>query len=174
MTKDYLNKYKKNKIISNLSIIITSLIIALSINFLILDNSNFWKNLKSSVLEAQEQNKKADLYLENNKWNLILKNSKNINQAKSLSFSISYNPENVEITNIECNSNELIKIENTPWIKAIIINYKTNKDIKSKSKICKIKYNKKENKSEQLNLINSNFTDKTWEVFLLSTSWITF
>jgi hypothetical protein len=174
MTKDYLNKYKKNKIISNLSIIITSLIIALSINFLILDNSNFWKNLKSSVLEAQEQNKKADLYLENNKWNLILKNSKNINQAKSLSFSISYNPENVEITNIECNSNELIKIENTPWIKAIIINYQTNKNINSKSEICKIKYNKNENKSEQLNLINSNFTDKTWEVFLLSTSWITF
>jgi hypothetical protein len=68
----------------------------------------------------------------------------------------------------------LIKIENTPWIKAIIVNYKYLKNINKNTHICKIKYKKKENKSEQLNLVNSNFTDKTWEVFLLTTSGITF
>jgi amino acid permease len=114
MANDYFKKYKKNKTIGNLTIVIASLIIALSINFLILDNSNFGSNLKSSVLEAKEKNNKADLILENNKSEIILKNTKQINNTKSLSFSINYNPENVEITSINCNSDELIKIENTP------------------------------------------------------------
>jgi hypothetical protein len=40
--------------------------------------------------------------------------------------------------------------------------------------ILKIENIKKENISEQLNLINSNFTDNSWENFLLTTSGITF
>ena len=174
MAKDFLNEYKKNKTIWNITIVIASLIIALSINFFILDNSKFWSNLKSSVLEAGQNNTKADLVLENKNQKIILKNSKKLNNIKSLSFSIIYNPENISIENIECNSNKLIKIENQEGIKAIIVNYDTPKNIEKNSEICKIKTSKKETKSEQLNLINSNFTDITWETYLLTTSWITF
>jgi len=174
MAKDFLNEYKKNKTIWNITIVVASLIIALSINFLVLDNSDFWTNLKTSVIEAGQNNQKADLILENQNWNITLKNSKKLNNTKSLSYSIIYNPENVEIKSIECNSNNLVKIENQEWIKAIIINYDNPININKNTKICTINTSKKELKSEQLNLINSNFTDTTWETYLLTTSWITF
>ncbi len=174
MSKDFLKKYKKSKIISNITIIIISIIIAFAINFLVLDKSNFWNNIKTSILDIKNQQNKADLFFKKNNNQIILKNSKILNNTKSLSFSLIYNPENIEIKSINCNSNNLIKIENTPWIKAIIVNYNNPINITKNTHICKINILKKQIKSEQLNLINSNFTTKTWETFLLTTSGITF
>ncbi len=174
MTKNFLKQYKKSKIFSNLNIIAFSLVLALAINFFIIDNINIWKNLKTSVLEAKNTEKKAQLFLETQKNNIILKNSKDLKNVKDLSFSLSYNPNNIKIEKIFCkNSTNIIKIENTPGISSFIIKY-NNLSLNNNSNICKINLTKKEKKSEQINLINSNFSDNTWETFLLTTSWVTF
>ncbi len=174
MSKNFLKKYENKKRLSNITIIVLAIIIAFSINFFIIDNSQTWINLKTSVLDTKNIVNKADLYIEKNNSNsIILRNSKNLKNTKSLSFSLIYNPENLNIKKIKCNSNDLIKIENQAWIKAIIINYNKDINIQANTKICNINIEKKNNNPEEINLINSNFTDKTWETFLLSTSWIT-
>jgi len=174
MSKNFLKKYENKKRISNITIIVLAIIIAFSINFLIIDNSKTWTNLKTSILDAKNISHKADLYIEKNNSNsIILKNSKILNNIKSLSYSLIFNPEKLKIKDIKCNSNNLIKIENQAWIKAIIINYNKNINIWANTDICNINIQKENNSSQEINLINSNFTDKTGETFLLSTSWIT-
>jgi len=171
---DFLKKYKKQKILTNITIVIASLIIALGINFFVIDNSSMGNQFKANVLEVNNNEKKSDLYLENNSWKIILKNSKKLNKVTSISFSIIYNPENVKIKNISCIWDNIVEIWNEKWIKAIIVNFSKNKNIENNSEICKIQTIKNNNNSEQLNLINSNFTDNTWETYLLTTSGITF
>jgi len=170
-----LKKYKKQKKLSNLTIIWLSLVIAFWVNFFVLDKTNISNNLKANILEKEQKNNIWDLFLEKKDNYLVLKTNKNINNIDNLSLSFAYNPENIEIKEIipKLNS-EILDISNTPWIKTIIIQYKSNYTINSFEEILKIKYSKKENKTENLNIINANFTDSSSEIYELSTSWIAF
>ncbi len=173
MSKDFLKKYKKQKLLNNIIIILMSLIIALWINFFVIDKNWLWNNLKANILETKKEKNKADLYLEKNGNTIVLKNSKNLNNVKSLSFSLVFDEEKNKLIEISCNWNNLIKIWEQPWIKTIIINY-VNKTINKNTAICNINIQKTNNLSKELNLINSNFTDNTWETYFLTTSGITF
>jgi len=171
--QDIIKKYRKHKKITNLGIVLTSLVIAFWVNFLLIDWTVTGQNLKASILNANNVEINSDVYFDLEDDKIILKTSKIINNIKNLSFSITYNPENVEIIDI-VSSNNLSEISNEEWIKSIIINFEAEKNINPNESILEINTNKKVQKSENINIINSNFTDNTWENYMLSSSWITF
>lgn len=173
--KDVIWNYKKNKKLNNLFIVLASLVLALSINFLVFDWNSLTNSLKTNVLESNEAKTKADLYLENNNWNIVLNASKKLNNVTNLSLSLVYNPENVELKDFISSLNSNINhFSNTPWITTIIIDFNSAKTFNSWEEVLKIWINKKENLSEQLNIINANFSDIDNQTYLPTTSWITF
>lgn len=171
--QDIFNKYKNHKIFSNIWIILSSLILAFAINFIFIDSTDIWKNLKTNLLNSNSSNIISDIYLKKNWEEISIHLWKNINNCKSLSLSLVYNPENLEITNINSEETIITKIWDTKWLNSIIINY-NNKSIWKNSKVLTFNTKKKINKTENINLINANFIDNTWETYLLTTSWITF
>ena len=171
---DFFEKYRLYKLKNNLSIIWLSLIFAIFINFFVLNNFDT-QNLKTSIIQAEKQENKSDLFFQKQNNNLILKNAYQINNLRNLNFSIVYNPENIEITEIIPKLNSEIQIiSNTPGIITVFIDYKDNFTIPANDKIATIKYNKKKQTTENLNIINANFTDNTDNTYSLTTSGITF
>lgn len=172
--KDFVKKYQKNKLITNINIVLASLVLAFWFNFLLVDNTNLWKSLKTSVLNSQVNEIKSDLYISSENWDLYIFTNKNINNLESLSLSLNYNSENVSI--LETNSSvwDIVNLTNTPWISSIILTNNEVVNLKKWDKIIRLLLDKKEDKTENLNIINANFKDINNETFLLSTSWITF
>ena len=62
--EDIIQKYKKQKRVKNLSIVISSLCLALALKIYISANNIWFDMIKSSVIESSTKNKKADLYME--------------------------------------------------------------------------------------------------------------
>lgn len=172
--KDFLKKYQKQNNMSNLAIIVTSLVLAIWINIFLVDWTDIWNKLKTSVLDSNQSETKADLYVEKNNENIYIKNSKDILEAKNLSFSITYNPELVEIIEVKSDiwENMLLWEKNT-WFDTYLINISWN-DIWKNSNIAEVIISKKQDESTQLNMINANFSDNSDEKYNLSTSGITF
>ena len=147
--KDFLQKYHNKKTISNIGIVLTSLVLAFWINFLLIDWTEIWNNLKTSVLDIETIETKSDLYIENWVNTLIIKNSKDMQQLKNISLWLTYNPSEV-----------LINIE--------------PKNIIKTDDLFEIETKKLVEKSTQINMINANFKDSSESKYNLSTSWITF
>jgi len=167
--KDFFEKYKKAKTTKSLWIIISSLIIAIWINFFVFD-SNIWKSLTADVLWTQNESINWDIFLEKKDNKIILKSNKTMNNIKSFSLSFYYNPENVNITNINSllEKTSITNITNESWLNTVIINFDNQISIKGNSDILSIETNKKEKKAEFLNIWNAYFKDTKWETYLLS------
>jgi len=172
-------QFKKQKIFNQISFVFAAMVIGFGINSFVL-NWDFWNSLKANILETsinKENEKKADIYIEKTQWknsNLMkLISSENIDKVKSLSFSFTYNPEEVEIQDIFPNI-DTTRIENEEWITTFIINNEKVKNIKSGEEIINFYISKKISKTVNLNLINANFTDSTDTKYDLTTSWIIF
>jgi len=172
---DFIKRYQNNRMITNLNIVVLSFVLALWINFFVIDWTSFWKSLKASVLNSQtEVVIKADVYLENDSDWLSLVTWKNISDLNNISVSFTYNPDNLEITEISSDIWEIVNIANNPWINSIILTTNQIKNIKSWEKLLSLKINKKESVSENINVINANFSDTNWQTYSLSTSGLTF
>jgi len=173
--QDILKKYKQHKFISNLGIVVTSLIVAVWINFFVIDSTNIGQNIKTSVLNASINQNLADIYLEK-KWdNIVIKTSKNINNLKSLSFNVSYNPETLIIENITSNiTSQVLNLSNNPWINSVTLILDIVKDINKSEVLAIIKVKKMEEKTENINIFDARFNDNTAQTSLLTTSWISF
>ena len=173
--KDFLEKYKKQKIIWNFLTILWAFVLAFSVNFLFLDWNNFSKNLTTSVLDSSKIGQKADFYLEKTSNKLVIKNSKKMENVKSLAFSLSYDISNLEINKLNSN---FWKVENL-WeknsgIETFILNL-DNKTFEKNEILVEINFSKKNEKlSSIINLFNSNFTDNKNEIYELTTSGISF
>lgn len=178
--EDIIQKYKKEKKIKNISIVITSLALALGLNIL-LSNTDSGKYLKASVLQTQVGTiAKSDLYIENTKssGNILmnLKSSKEITQAKSISFSLVYNKNNVVLKDkkLGLDNAEILNLVDNDGYNTVVINFKNPTNIKAGETLLELVLEKKENKEETLNLVNSNVTDNENNLFMLSTSGISF
>lgn len=178
--EDIIQKYRKEKKIKNLSIIVTSLALALWLN-IALSSTDSWKYLKASVLNNQILvENKSDLVLENvkNSWNLMinLKSSKNIYNAKSISFSIVYNKDNVILKNkkVYIENWNIINLVDNNWFNTLVVNFKNPTNIKSWENIINIILDKKVDNRENINLINANVIDSDNNSFMLSTSGVEF
>lgn len=177
---DIISKYKKEKKLKIIYIISSSFLLALWLN-MILSMTETWQMIKTSVLNSTNiwQKKEAQIYLEKivNPQNTIikLKTSTNIKDIKSFSFSMFYNPENVKIIDIFSNNKEIeiINLSKDNWILSLILNYKNIQDINPNDEILNIVLQKNDNsKTEQLNILETNFTDKNEAIYELTTSWI--
>ena len=119
--KDFLQKYHNKKTISNIGIVLTSLVLAFWINFLLIDWTEIWNNLKTSVLDIETIETKSDLYIENWVNTLIIKNSKDMQQLKNISLWLTYNPSEVEIISIKSKLWEVISLwEKNTWFDTVL------------------------------------------------------
>ncbi len=172
-------QFKKEQLFKQVSFVFVAMVVGFGINTLVLD-WDFWNNLKANLLEtSQKQNieKQSDIYIKKTDWedsNLMkIKTNKNIDKVKSLSFSFIYNPKKVEIQDIFPNI-DTTRIQNEEWITTFIINFEKAKNFKKLDEILNFYISKKTWDSQNLNLINANFTDDTWIKYDLTTSWIIF
>ncbi len=174
--KDFIKKYHNKKIIWNLWIVAASLVMAVAINFFVIDWSDLWNNLKASVINSKniEKNNKADIYIETNKSKIQIKNSKEMNNVDNISFSLIYNPENINIIWYQSEYWEVTKLWTAnSWLNNFIIKTEGQKIDKSSS-VLEIEISKNNENSEQLNIINANFKDIENQRYQLTTSWITY
>ena len=172
--KDILKRYKKHKKITNVGIIVTSLVLAIWFNLFIIEGSDFGKSMRANVLEAKNQNNRSDIYWEYSENIIKVYSNKDMNNVKNLSLSFTYNPSNVEIISKSSSSAEILELSSENGINTILLNYSPEKNITKNNVIFSINTKKIESVSEQINIFNANFTDKSWETYLLSTSGITF
>lgn len=172
--KDIIKKYQNQKLFSNLNIILTSLVLAFWINYFLVDWTDIGKNLKTSVLNSKTIENKSDLSIEKNENEFFIISNNDINQISNLSLSLAYNPENISITDMNSSFWDIINLSNTPWFSSIILTTEKVIDIKRWDKLIKLNVEKKEETTENINVLNANFKDINEEQFLLSTSWITF
>jgi hypothetical protein len=167
---DIIKKYRKHNYVKNSWIIAASLVLAFWINFFVLDSS-LWQKLQISVINWLENWNVWDLYLQKSDTNVNLISSKDMNQVKSLSLSIVYNPTNLKIGTI--NSMiwwNIINESNEDWLTTLIINFSSPLDIKKWVNIVNLTVSKTEEKLENINIISANFTDSANQVYLLSSS----
>jgi len=172
---DVLEGYINRKKFNNLSIIWISLMLALSINFFVINNSDIWNNLKTNLLENSAKEIISDLYLEK-KSNSINLNTKNeIKDLINITLSIAYNPENVSINNLITKTNWVITNNSEfPGLTTIFIDFSEAQNLKKWDSIIEIETSKINNQTENINITSANFTDKDNNTFELSTSWIIF
>ena len=171
---NFILKYMENKIISNIVIIFMSLVLAFFINYFLINNTNFWKNIKANLLEIWGIENKADIFFEKKDWFLYVISNKDIKNIKNLSLSFTYNYENISISNISSKNWDIINISNSPWIDSIVLINENKIDIKKWDKILKLNIIKINDNSWIINIINVNFKDSSWEIYLPTTSWIIF
>ncbi len=179
--EDIIQKYKKEQKKKNIAIVVTSLALAIGLNF-VLVNTNSGKYITSSVINSQiSGEKQADLYLQsvkNSGNNVIrLKASSEISQAKSLSFSLAYNKENVKIKEkmLRIDGAEMINVIENEWFNTLIINFQNPTNIKTGEEILSIIFEKNQSEElESINLVNANITDNEGAIFSLSTSGVEF
>jgi len=171
--KDFMKKYHNKKIMWNIWVLFASLVLAIWINIFIIDGTQIWNNLKTSILDSWNIEQKADIYIEVLNDKLVIKNSKQLNELENISLSIVSNPSNINIENIESEIWEITILSDNPGILSLILNWYWKTIIKD-TVLLEVDPKKIEKKSENINLINTIFTDKNNSLFELSTSWITF
>ena len=172
--KDIFKKYKKQKKISNVWVVVTSLVLAIWVNFLLIDGSSFGNTMKANVLEVKTQNEQSDVYGLTNGNIIDFYSNQNMDNVKNIAISMTYNPSNVWVLLQEDNNWEIMRLSDEKWIQSILINYTPEKNIQAWDTIFSVETSKLKKISEQLNLFNANFTDTLGENYLLSTSGITF
>ena len=98
-----------------------------------------------------------------------------IKDLSDLSLTLIFNPDNINIKDINSNIWNVVNLSNTPWINSLILTSDEPSIIEAWEKIIEISiFKNNNNKPENLNIVNANFKDVNNEHFLLSTSWITF
>ena len=93
--------------------------------------------------------------------------------VKDISFSLTYNPEELEITSLSSENGTITDLSNEDGIKSVIINFAESIDLNSGDNIVNINASKK-SESTHINILNANFTDSADENYLLSTSGLTY
>lgn len=172
--KDFLKQYKQQKYLSFLGLIAMSLVLAVGINIYLVDGTQIGQQLKASVLNSNNQEILSDLYIDHKDWVISIKSSKNIQEATSISFSINYNPTNINIAHINQGNGSVTELSNTPGIATYIITFPEPQNFTGKQSILDIDVEKNNASMEHINLIQANFIDLSKNTFDLSTSWIDF
>ena len=168
LMQDIFKKYSFHKKISLLGIIGASIITAISINILLVDGTDYGKNLKANVLGAEIVSTPADIYIENTQsiWNIIAGNT--MNKVVSIGMSISYNPETTSISDIYSANAEIISLSGQDGISSFILQFPTPTDIKSGEVL--LSFQKVSDTQATVNLIQTNFTDDQEIQYELSAS----
>ncbi len=164
-------KYKNYKKKNTAFIIFASLILAIWINVFLSFDQNIWNYLQADILQANKKNNIWDIFLEKKDNKIILKAGKKLDSVENISLSLVYNPDNIALKGVFEKENENIDIfSNTPWISTILISFTQAKTINSWDEIISFDFVKNVWKTENINIINANFTDSNNKTFDLTTS----
>jgi len=89
-----------------------------------------------------------------------------------MSFSLAYNPEFVSFLDVQSQLSgvQIVPIENEDGFSTYILSFESPSDIYPLSDLLDLKYEKLENTTVHLNIINVNFTDTSGTTYSLSTS----
>jgi len=99
--KDFVKEYKKKNIINILSIGALSLFLAFSLYFSTQD-TNVYKGLQGNVLGTKTGEERGDIFIQKNEDNsLSVITNNSLENLKSLSISLFYNPEDIKIKNFD-------------------------------------------------------------------------
>lgn len=173
---DFFQNYHKHKVLSNVWILWLSLILAVSANMFVLSGST-GESLKASVLESTVNKEKlVDFQAIVSENSISFSNAQIMKNVQEISFSLAYNSEILEFleNSSPLPTSQISVIGNESWFSTYIISLSEAVDINKNSEILKIDTKKLQEKSAFINLINVNFTDSAWEVYLLSTKGILF
>jgi len=172
--EDIIKKYKKKQRKKNFLIVFSALFLAIWANF-IFSNSDFWSNIKSSLINRNiEDQDIANLSVNVEKvwlnYMVSIKNNIDLLDVKNITFSLVYDNEHVNILKNLENENEVLEIWNSNWITTYTINITWENKIKKDSEILKLLIEKNTSEHTNINIISWNFTTIDNEVYDLTTS----
>jgi hypothetical protein len=75
--------------------VVTSLVLAIGINFLLIDDSNIGNTMKANILEVKSQSEQSDIYGLKNSNTIDFYSNQDMNNVKNIAVSMTYNPNNV-------------------------------------------------------------------------------
>ena len=174
--KDLFKKYHRHRVLSNLGILSLSAILAVSVNTFLLSGPT-WDTLKANILESTAHtNIQQDFVAATWEENISFQNTRLLQDVKAMSFSLAYNPEFVSFLDVQSQLSgvQIVPIENEDGFSTYILSFESPSDIYPLSDLLDLKYEKLENTTVHLNIINVNFTDTSGTTYSLSTSWIMF
>jgi len=172
--EDIIKKYKKKQRKKNFLIVFSALFLAIWANF-IFSNSDFWSNIKSSLINRNIENQNiANLSVNVEKvwlnYMVSIKNNIDLLDVKNITFSLVYDNKHVNILKNLENENEVLEIWNNNWITTYTINITWENKIKKDSEILKLLIEKNTSEHTNINIISWNFTTIDDEVYNLTTS----
>lgn len=171
--EDIIQKYQKKKKKNTIAIIFTSLALAIGLNFYV-NSTDIGKSIKSSVLDSEVSAKNsADLSMTSENNLISIKSSKEMKSVKSLSFSLVYNEDNIDIKNkiLWFDNAEIVDLSNNSGYSTILINFSHPYTIQAGDDILKFAVEKKDSLiQESLNLSQANFVDSEDNLYALTTA----
>ena len=183
MKKKLLKKQKKREqFIKNISILVWWFALALGVHLLIINNSHIVSQLKTSINESKQSRNivqlKADLYLEQWEPGIVqLKSAQAIENLDSLSLSLRYNPDYLEILDIKPSNpkTKILNLANIPGINTALLQWGRSENINPWSTLLHIYTKKKVDTLSSLTLLidTIEFSDKK-PPYSPTTSWIQF
>ena len=172
--KDILTNYKKHKIFQNIFLVISSLVLAIAIHIFIIDSDNI-QFLKTNVLESSSSYNNSDIYLEKaENQEIILKNSKSMDNVKSISFSLFFDEDALTIKNISPQANgDISIISQSGGIAQYIVSFDSAQDLTQNTEFARISTEKLQ-ENAVINISSAQFYDLEDKSYLLSSSGIHF
>lgn len=174
--KDLFKSYHRKKVLTNLWILSLSAIFAVSINMTLLGWQT-WENLKANVLEISEQDVSMPNFIaQNDGEKVIFSTSWILQNVSSISFSLAYNPEILELQESisPLVGSQIAAIENDEGYINYMINISENITIDEGSQLLTIPYERVWSGTIHMNVVNANFSDSAENVFFLSSEGIMF
>lgn len=176
--QDFIEKYKKKNLFTHISLISLSFVLALSIHIFLKDTS-FTQNLKWNVLEwttfSEDMGDISLQTLSDESQSVVL--NKKLQNISRLSFSLSFNPENLNILSVLPSENTKSNIEiisNTPGFVTVLASFETPISIETPTELFRVQTQKKDETISFINLIQANITNTSNEILNLSSSGIDF
>lgn len=96
-----------------------------------------------------------------------------MNDVTELSISLAYDPDTIKLDSIQSNlTDSIVEINNEAGFKTLVMSFETPKDIFSETELLSLTWSKETDSTSYINMIQTNFTDSTGELYLLSSSWV--
>jgi len=173
--KDLFRNYHKHKVLSHLGIVWISLFFAISFNMLIAWNQSA-NLLKANVLEATQQTQKADIEILKSSDSLVIVTNQEMRDLTELSFSLVYDPETITLWTAKnkIEGMNISEIENEDGYKSLIFTFDSPTNISISSPLLSISVESTSETTNYINIISANFTDKSGQTYILTSSGIIF
>lgn len=176
--KDLFQNYHKHKMLSHLSIVGVSLVLALSIN-MFLFQSQPGSMLKANILEWTTPENSAqnsvDIVLKTEKNNIVLSSQNPMSEVVSINYSLAYNLSGITLQEITSSLEwvSIDEIENEAGYRNIVFLFDAPTNIWWNSELARLTFQKlSPEKTEYLNPVEINFTDSEGNTYLLSSEGI--